>query len=272
MWTAPVGALGGALVRDARGWYSRMSREDWALVAFLVVGPYVCAFGTNNNYWYSGANAGLLMIAAGLVIAYRAWSSTGTAPLAGFAAVSLLVSALLVSHGLTYPYGQADPLSAQASPTSVRGSRLFVQSDFQRYLDDARRAAAGLGFREGAGIIDLTGRSPGLIFAIGGHNFPDPWMIGGYRGSVATASAAIARVSCADLARSWLLLEPDAGRSLPTAILSPSGLQVPGDYRVAAFPAPAMDGQGPSRQFLLRPTDVGSIERKCETARRQRSG
>jgi len=272
IWSAPVGALAGALAGDARAWRARMGRTDWAIAAFLLVCPYVCAFGTNNNYWYSGAGAGLFAIAAGAIFACRSSANTASTALPAFAGASLLLSALLVSHGITYPYGQALSLHSQTALSAVRGSRLFVQPDFRDYLNDARRTAARLGFRKGTAVIDLTGRTPGLVFALGGRNFPDPWMIGGYRGSAATATAAIARTPCAALAHSWLLLEPEAGRALPLAILAPGGLRVPEDYQGTVIAAPAMDGAGPSRQFLLAPRDAALIERRCEALRRLPGG
>ena len=83
-------------------------------------------------------------------------------------------------------------------------------------------------------MIDLTGEGPGTLYAIGAKAIGQAWMIGGVPGSNKMAVAMLNRVSCRDIAETWLLVDPDSRFKLSPSILSNFGLNFERDFDMAA--------------------------------------
>jgi hypothetical protein len=144
------------------------------------------------------------------------------------------------------------------------------------YLHSLRQAAFSAGFSTGTPILDLTGRHPGTVFALGGAAPGLPWLIGGLPGSADMVRAALGRVSCQDLAKAWLLITVEEnkvtannverlakfGNSTPLAadILRPLGIHPQTGYRqVIKVSSPV----GYGTQVLLAPETPGETKARC---------
>ena len=111
-------------------------------------------------------------------------------------------------------------------------------------------------------MIDLSGQSPGILYALHAESIGQAWTIGGYPGSLKLATAALRRVSCDKVATAWLLVEPKGPRSIPDELLSNFGANLAEDYdSVATWRTAEGAGgyQGQRIQMLLKPTRSKSI-------------
>lgn len=68
------------------------------------------------------------------------------------------------------------------------------------YLHSAKEIARQAGFTQGSPMIDLTGRSPGLIYALMADSVGLAWVIGGYPGSNQLVIDGLRQVPCGQLA------------------------------------------------------------------------
>ena len=87
------------------------------------------------------------------------------------------------------------------------------------------------GFKAGSPLLDLSGMSPGLVYALDGRAIGNAWMIGGYKGSNALARASIAKIPCTDLQSSWLIVEPGGPVSLDLSMLKDFEIDIQDESR-----------------------------------------
>jgi hypothetical protein len=236
-----------------------VTRAQWALASVFLTFPHVYAFGTNGNYWTAGAGAGIFWVLAGLAllgpIASISRLSVFLLPL-GLAAQ--LVTVALIHTGMEAPYRQPDPLRENGYPLEIGkpGSTLVLSKGFGHYFAEAIDVASQAGFKKGTPIIDLTGQSPGILYAIGASNIGQAWTIGGYPGSNALAAAMLKKVSCEELSAAWLLVEPEGHRRIDPDILMSYGANMTTEFEVVGMFKTA-EGSGGYKevrvQKLLKP-------------------
>lgn len=176
----------------------------WALVAALVLAPLAAALGTNNNLWSAmGRFQAFWALAAviGLVgVTGRWWSGI----VVTVTSVALVTASMVV--GLSLPYRQP-PVSAQTATIDVRGSRVSATPEQADRFKDMVNATRTAGLTSGTHILDLTGRSPGIVYALDGRPTGRAWLLSGYRGSGSAAEEVLASIPCT-VARAWILWEP----------------------------------------------------------------
>jgi len=192
--------------------------------------------------------------------------------LSAFAAVTVCVSTVLVMSAMRSPYRQTAPLGVSARPVSVRGHSLEIEKTAADYLETVRSLSGAAGFRQDTPMLDFTGRSPGVLYAIGARSIGQGWMIGGYPGSNELTTRALTAVECGELVQAWLITEPGGGRRLSEAqILASFGIRFPEDYEeVAEWIVPAGKGWKAfeGRQKLFRPRrDSAEARVDCEAHR-----
>jgi hypothetical protein len=258
----------------------RLSRSSLAIVGLFILLPYAFAFGTSESYWMAAARAGLFWFLAGLVI---------IADLAEIDAIcrKLLlgtVLALAVSAGILVvetraPYRQTEPLDLQTSKIDLPPgkSSLFLSDDAAAYVRGLRQLAASAGFEQGYSVLDMTGSSPGALYAIGARPLAAPWTLGGYAGSADFVAAALSDESCKAIAVSWMLTEPGSANAISTDILQRVGINLSTDYHTVGSISSRRSLVLSSRrsfapqefeQWLLKPTRTADqAQRSCEQAR-----
>ncbi len=253
MWAVPVAATAALVVAFLRG-NTKWLPAKWTLPLCLGLFPLAYTFGTMSNYWASGAAAGFFWVIAGVLLLRNYPNITrGLLPLAAY---GQFLTILVVLLALQYPYRQLWSINVQTEPVSfASGAQLLLSADAATYFKELDAAAAASGFMPGDPVIDLTGQSPGALFAMGAKPVGRAWIIGGYAGSEATARKALQRAGCHEISNSWLLTEPNGARSLPLSILGEFGINVQTDYVPAAkIRLPAADPTRQIAQILLRPT------------------
>jgi hypothetical protein len=122
-------------------------------------------------------------------------------------------------------------------------------------------------------LLDLTGASPGSVFAIGARPLGPAWTLGGYQGSTDFLAAALEGESCEAIATSWVLTEPSAPDRFSVDMLRQFGIDIAGDY-VSVGSVNATRGLLP-REFehqLLKPVRRAEAARiACENERRTKT-
>ena len=248
-------------------------RMERGVAIFLALLPWIYAFGTNNNPWHNMGFAAAFWVALAVVLT-RAPSGprAALASLAAVTVVAVVASTGLLMSAMRHPYRQATPLDEQEQPVTVRGSALRLSAETASYLREAAADSRAAGLPDGAPMLDLTGRSPGLVYALGARSPSDPWLIGGYPNSDQRVINGLHAVGCSELAAAWLLVEPTGLRRLTEGqVLGSIGASLEGDYlQVAAWHAPAAPGwkQRAAEQRLYRPQrPAAEAEAACARVR-----
>ena len=98
------------------------------------------------------------------------------------------------------------------------------------------RIAAECGFVPGTELIDLTGSSPGVVFALGGRSPGSAWYPGGHPGSEDVAIYYLSLVPEEQLRRTWLLVAEDSPTAIdPDRVLQPYGRPFPRTYELCGY-------------------------------------
>jgi len=241
-----------------RRFFLNLSLSRLSVALAFALFPHIYAFGTNNNYWQVGSSAGFFWLLGGLVLLAPAIrGAKATFILLPLVLATQLVVVVLVQAGMESPYRQTQPLRLNSYTVEVgrSGSNLLLSEEYAAYLTQAITASKQAGFQPGTPVIDLSGQSPGMLYAIGATSIGQAWMIGGYPGSFKLATEALKRVSCEQLAVAWLLTEPEGPRSLSDSLVSSFGAD-PSDYEVVASWSTAKGAGGFDQrpaQKLLKP-------------------
>ena len=241
LWAIPLSAaLIGLSSRKFNGVFA-ISRTQWARIFVFLALPAAYSLGTNNNYWDKAIGAGILWLLAGLVIAVPAMNHERFKYMVlSLALASQMMTVVLVDYALEHPYRQPQPLRENSYPVDVgrTGSTLILAGSFGQYVSEAMDLGKRGSFSHGTPIIDLTGRSPGVLYAMGAKSIGQPWLLGQYPGSNEFAVDTLKRIACEELAVAWLLTAPGDPRSISEKILSGYGADPGSDYKVVGVLAP----------------------------------
>lgn len=213
-----------------------ISLPQWTIAALFLVMPHIYAFGTNGNYWEVGGSAAIFWLLAGLallgpLIRVRAsWFLVLPLVLAAQA-----VTATLLQTGLEQPYRQPQPLRLNVSTLEIgpHRSALTLSEGYSTYIASAMAIAKKAGFESNLPLIDLSGQSPGILFAIDAQSIGQAWTVGGYPGSLKLAEHALALTSCEKISVAWVLFEPNGPRSIPVELMTLLGSNFPRGYELA---------------------------------------
>lgn len=247
-----------------------------ALALTFLVLPHLFALGSNMNYWLLGAKDALFwMLAVVAFLSPLAQRGRSVAMLLPLTVLAQLLTASVINAAFLKPQRQVKGLRAYTAVTPLPGGReLVLSQSFHDYLATARAQARAAGLKVDTPVIDLTGFSPGLLYVLETRALGLPWLIGGFPGSSAVAVETLGLENCADLAKAWVLIEPDGPNHLDQATIIASFGAGEADYVAAAtFETPLNDGDFPNayRQTLLKPVRPAALaEQSCREARRQR--
>ena len=253
---------------------AEIARHEWALMISFLLFPFLYTLGTSNNYWLMSGNAGIFWVLAGLVLLRPVASNRHfPAMLLSLGLAAQLVTVALVHAGIEEPYRQPHALRDDHYRLDIGkpGSTLILPDEFGKYVTDAVQSSQEAGFKEGTPMIDLTGQSPGVLYALGAHSIGTPWIIGGYSGSDGCAIEALKMGSCEELATAWLLTEPEGPLRISAEILSSIGATLATDF-VPVGTLRTAEGAGGYKevriQQLLKPVRSPDIAMMaCKAAR-----
>ncbi len=252
-----------------------ISVQQRAITALFLVMPHIYVFGTNGNYWQYCSSAAIFWLLSGLtliapLIRERA-SWFITLPVA---VATQTVTVVLFQTGFEHPYRQNQPLRCNASTVEIgpQRSKLMLSEDFGRYFASVEMAAREAGFEPCTPMIDLSGQSPGILYALGAESIGQAWTIGGYSGSLKLAEAALSHTPCGKIAAAWILLEQDGPRSITSDIMSSFGADFPESYELVGTWQTAEGAGGfPNRrtQNLYKPVDQNKTLMTCQKLREE---
>lgn len=235
IWSVPFASIFvGFAFYKFKGFF-QFTRPQWALALTFFIFPYVYAFGSNNTYWELEAWAGIFWVLASLVfLSPIAANRKLTALLLPLGLAVQLVTVALVQTGMEAPYRQPRPLRENDYKIELErgGATLLVAKEFGRYFEDAVDLANKIQFLKGTSMIDLTGQSPSILYAISANSLGDAWIIGGYPGSDKVAVAVLKKVSCEALSRAWLLTEPEGPTKISSEVLLSFGANLATDFEI----------------------------------------
>ncbi|MFK4492371.1 hypothetical protein [Bradyrhizobium sp. USDA 336] len=241
-------------------------------LTFLVL-PHLFAFGSNTNYWHVGAMAALFWMLAGVAfLSPLAQQRRSVDTLLPLTVLAQLLTASVLNAGMHTPFRQVKDLRAYPAVMPMPGGgKLVLSQSFHDYLATARAQAREAGLGVGTPVVDLTGLSPSLLYVLETRALGLPWMVGSQPGSNAVAVETLRLESCADLAKAWVLIEPEGPYRLDQAAVMASFGAAQADYIVAAtLNPPVFEDYNPNsaRQFLLKPTRPAELaEQSCREAR-----
>lgn len=247
-----------------------------ALALIFLVLPHLFALSSRLNYWILGSDVCLFwMIALVAFLSPLAQEGRPVVTLLSLTVLAQLLTASVVNAGILKPWSQMKDLRAYAAVTPLPGGgKLVLSQPLHDYLATARAQARAADLEVGTPAVDLSGRSPALLYVLETRALGLPWLIGGFPGSNAVAVEALGLENCADLAKAWILIEPEGPRHLDQASVMASFGAGQTDYVVAAtLETPVYDGdfRNAYRQFLFKPVRPAALaERSCREARQQR--
>lgn len=236
-----------------------LPRSRFFVALFFLAVPYGFAFGTNGNYWWIGTFAAFFWVCSAVALSSAiADARRRRTSQVVLALVVQVLSVLVVLSGMEKPYRQAQPIRLNTSLIDVgaAGSALKLSVSYADYLASVGHVARAAGFQPGLPVIDLTGQSPGVLYAMQARAVGLPWIIGGYPGSASFTELILRRVPCEELAAAWLLSEPQGPRSIHSRVLKRFAADMVKDYiEVGTWTtAPGAGGYAePRRQVLLKP-------------------
>jgi len=238
------------------GHRSPVSRRHIGLALFFMTLPVAYVIGTGNNYWTSGSStAFFLTLSSFSLVAAGGRSLRPFSIFIPLSIVSLGITIVIVEHGIAHPYRENGPLLTNTAPVQIGDSHvLLVTKDSAAYIDAIRHLARGAGFQTGMPMIDLTGHYPGSLFVLSAKPVGAPWLLGGYPGSNDVVQKNLDLVSCQELARSWILTEPEGPVRLSPDLLLKYDIDLSRDFEaVGTLEAPTGTYPTAFRQYLLKP-------------------
>jgi hypothetical protein len=250
------------------------ARKNLATAGLFLALPWAFAFGTDNGYLAAAAHAGLFWLLAGLVFCLdRSQANAPWQTLLPAIGLSLVVTAGTLLGSIGAPYRQLEALNRQINVIDLpQGkSQLVVSKEAADYILTLRRVAAAGGFRPGDPMLDLTGESPGSLYAIGARPLAAPWTLGGYRGTTAFVAASLNAEPCDAIATSWILSDHGSTNTIPSEVLVGQGIDLSADYSVVGSIHGTRSEEPPSFEYrLLRPArSPQAAQSACEEARRR---
>jgi hypothetical protein len=275
MLAVPVGIVVASFVLAGRSGTLAITPSRGAIALLLLCAPVALAFGTNNNYWHWGsARASFFWVAGGLVLAAGVLDRRRFVQVALVAALAVqFITMQFAQWGRSDPYRQVETIDSQRAAVDINtsGASLAVGGEAAAYIDGLRTDAQISGYQPGTPVLDVTGQSPGLIYALGGTAVGRVWFPGGYYDGVERAAAGyVSLESCTTLARAWVLWEPTGQRRLDTEFLHNVGIDIPRGYVPASIrqrPRTTVTSH-PPLTVLLRPTrTTDAAVSACERAR-----
>jgi hypothetical protein len=247
------------------------------LFALLLLLPLAYGVGSNNSVLLSLSTACFFTFLS-LLIIVRSVTSPEAWPfrLSVIAVLCFIVSCLLVVNSTGNPYRQPHSLWTFNTKAYVQegSSELSFTPFIAEYLNTLHLLSKDVGFKKETPIFDLSGRAPGVVYALSAYTPKAYWLNSLPSGANAFALRFLSKMTCQEISSAWLLWENNPrGRTLSFEILTPFGIE-PNDYEIAFvlnYPTDFGINSFASRaQILFKPVrDLDSAIQSCEAARKQ---
>ena len=271
--------LGGVAVRLAwlgRRWkggaLALRGRRDGILIMGLLLLPLAATLGTNSNTWVAASQLMICWIAAALVALRPVIAHDGWPVLTATAATTAVLVSFSTIDAMQDPYRQSGSVWGFRAGISVTSSgSIDVSAATAEAVAGLQSIAIRSAMPPGTAVLDLTGYSPGLVFALQGIPVNSPWVPGGYPGSDEVLRRTIDRLSCDEVVRGWLLIQPGGPRSIDENFFVETGSRRSDYVMLGSVTPPRASGDSsaaPPPIMLLRDTrDSTAAATECRAAR-----
>jgi hypothetical protein len=233
------------------------------LILLFLLCPYIYAFGSNVNLLKKSLEAGIFYLLASIVILiplyyknkdYHDWFAILFA--------GLLITSIHINLIIEYPYRQSNSLKLNNSIFKINNNnKLKLNAKRVQYINDAKKIANKAGMVDGDYILDLTGKSPGLIYLLNAKSLGSPWMSGGNPGSFEYASAKLNLENCKKISKSWILFD-QGSRKISTDLTNVYGSKFILNY-IEVGSWQAIESRGNWKQKLFKPKNSKVIYKNC---------
>jgi hypothetical protein len=222
--------------------------EHWrhiVLATVIALAAFASAIGSGNRLTNQATLGGIFFFAACFLLAARFPATVRTRAFALAVAFSSLLPPAVLVGAMANPYRLAAPMWQQTERVTVgpHGAMLSVDASTAAYIRDLQEIAQSNGFEIGTPIIDLSGRSPGAVFALGAEAPGESWLNSNSTGSVPYVKEILSRVPREKLRCAWVLTNPDGRLALPQTVLTSLGLDFPRSYKQVGTSFLALRGE-----------------------------
>jgi hypothetical protein len=241
LWAPALGAL---LVRHIKDTHEKLritkSRLGWS--GFILALAYLYGVGSNNEIIFTLSIASFFIFLALLLLLYSEQQlDILTNKIVGIITCSFFVVILVITCSWSIPYRQIDSIWNFSTEVEVPigGTKLKMPVPIANFITNLYDSARNNSYETGTPIIDLTGRTPGAVFLLGGYFPKMPWLNYGYKGSEEAAKIALKRLTCNQLATAWIITDYTGNAVLDPSILLEAGVEFENDYTLrGAFEFP----------------------------------
>ncbi|MGI9443045.1 MAG: hypothetical protein ACR2N1_11305 [Rubripirellula sp.] len=240
-------------------YFREMDRRRLAAACFLFWLPYAFAFGTNINYWDKGATIAFFWVIS-LAVAISALP-----PRKSQLSYVLLIASFLplfcvldLENAYTNPYRQESFADTAMKPVTIgRGkTEIMMAEETADLIALLRQEVKAAGFEEGMPVLDLTSQGVGLIYTIGGNNFPAVWSSAGSPWAEKSLRQCLMHRSDEKLENLWVLKKEGWADSNPDTVLEEVGLSMADFVEAVRIPTTAVVGNPAPRLVPADQTDV----------------
>ena len=205
--------------------------------------PYFYALGTNRSYFLVAKRIPIFFLISSLILLSDFYKNNqeiySYKKILNFIVITTFFSSLIFFQSIAifnkYPYRQQSNLINYDKKIEIgEGSLVKVSDKTYEYLNKAKKAMFDNNFKKGQTIIDLTGRSPGFIYALNGKPLLAPWILGGYPGSNKLFRYLLDSEKDSNLMNAWILLESGTNQNLEKKYLLEKGIDInnPNQYKL----------------------------------------
>ena len=181
--------------------------------------PFAFAFSSSNGF-FSHASLTLLFVVLGF---FRLCNSRSSSiPNLSFfvykscfltlTLIPVFISTYLLSmySECQFPYQSSTPLSEAKYETNIStNSKLYLSNTKSKYINSIKTTMVEEGYTQGQYVLDLTGNSPGLVYALGAKAVGWPWILDFFPGSTDAALKVLEGVPLHILNKSWIFINPN---------------------------------------------------------------
>ncbi|MCP4942190.1 MAG: hypothetical protein GY924_09475 [Planctomycetaceae bacterium] len=240
-------------------YFREMDRRRLAAACFLFWLPYAFAFGTNINYWDKGATIAFFwVISLAVAISALPPRKSQLTYVMLIASFLPLFCVLDLEYAYTNPYRQESFAESTMKPVTLgRGkTEIMMAEETADLVELLRQEVKAAGFEEGMPVLDLTSQGVGLIYTIGGNNFPAVWSSAGSPWAEKSLRQYLMHRSDEKLEDLWILKKEGWAESNPDTVLEEVGLSMADFVEAVRIPTTAVVGNPAPRLVPADQTDV----------------
>ena len=240
-------------------YFREMDRRRLVAACFLFWLPYAFAFGTNINYWDKGATIAFFwVISLAVAISALPPRKSQLTYVMLIASFLPLFCVLDLEYAYTNPYRQESFAESTMKPVTIgRGkTEIMMAEETADLIELLRQEVKAAGFEEGMPVLDLTSQGVGLIYTIGGNNFPAVWSSAGSPWAEKSLRQYLMHRSDEKLEDLWILKKEGWAESNPDTVLEEVGLSMADFVEAVRIPTTAVVGNPAPRLVPADQTDV----------------